>query len=253
VRGHPALARPGGQPASDGRSEQGVDSPSEVALIRSICGLGVNSRMVQDAAKYALQPALAESNLVVGEHFSAWCEERAYSPIIELACMPDAVSTMLAKAGVALWEAAQAEAAAVLEGERRRMAEAVATERELRNEALGMVDAREAVIEGLRAEIARHAAELDASRRKVATVRAREFWLRVVQEVWEILPEQGSLHVNEITMRIGADLVQEAERHRQVWDVATVRGGIDERRYKRRMFVSEGGGRYRRRRPEDAV
>lgn len=128
--------------------------------------------MVQDAAKYALQPALAESNLVVGEHFSAWCEERAYSPIIELACMPDAVSTMLAKAGVALWEAAQAEAAAVLEGERRRMAEAVATERELRNEALGMVDAREAVIEGLRAEIARHAAELDASRRKVATVRA---------------------------------------------------------------------------------
>lgn len=86
-----------------------------------------------------------------------WTKEREYSPEIELTGMPGAVSTKRAKAGVELWKAAQAEAAAVMERERRSMFEAIAAERELRSEALGMVDARDAVIEGLRAEIARHA------------------------------------------------------------------------------------------------
>ena len=57
--------------------------------------------------------------------------------------------------------------------------------------------------------------------------------------------------MGDITQRIGADLVQEASEHVQVWNVDTVRGAIDERMYRNRYFVTEGGGRYRKRRAED--
>ncbi|TXM73774.1 hypothetical protein FV226_08135 [Methylobacterium sp. WL12] len=83
------------------------------------------------------------------------------------------------------------------------------------------------------------------------TVKARGFWRRVIQDMREILPEQEALHVSDITLRIGADLVQEAGEHVQVWIVETVRGAIDERMYRNRYFVTEGGDRYRKRRAED--
>lgn len=98
-------------------------------------------------ARVKRNAGVAGTNQLVGEHLAEWTKERAYSPVIELAGLPEAVETGLAKAGVALWVAAQAEAAAILERERLRMAEAIAAERELRHEALGIVDAREAVIE----------------------------------------------------------------------------------------------------------
>jgi hypothetical protein len=203
------------------------------------------------SARIKLNGGVPGSNQVVGAHVSAWNEDRSYDAEIETAGMPKSVSTQMSKACVALWQAAEVEAAAILGRERDYMAVAIAFERELASEALGMVDARDAVIEGLRAEISRQAAELDGMRKKDATVRAREFWRRVIREILEILPEREAMHVNDITMRIGADLVQEAAEHKQVWDVDTVRGAIDERRYRRRLFVWEGDGRYRRRRPED--
>ncbi|WP_313898872.1 DNA-binding protein [Methylobacterium sp. E-025] len=94
-----------------------------------------------------LNAGVAGNNQCVGKHLAKWTRERAYSPVIEFAGLPGAVETGLAKAGVALWKAAEAEAAAIVVRERLRMAEAIAAERELRHEALGMVDARDAVIE----------------------------------------------------------------------------------------------------------
>jgi hypothetical protein len=58
---------------------------------------------------------VAGSNQCVGEHLTAWAEARGYSPAIELAGLPGAVSNVLAKAGGELRRAAQAEAAAILE------------------------------------------------------------------------------------------------------------------------------------------
>lgn len=114
-----------------------------------------------------------------------------------------------------------------------------------------MVDARDAVIEAQRSKIAWFVDELERQKAHQRTVKARDFWRRVIQEVRDILPEREALHVTDITLRIGADLVQEAEQHAQAWGVDTVRGAIDERVYRRRYFVGEGPGRYRRRRPED--
>lgn len=204
-------------------------------------------------ARVKRNAGVAGTNQVIGAYLAEWTADRDYDAAIETAGMPKAVSTQMSKACVTLWKAAQSEAAAILERDRRRMEQAIAAERHLRSEALGMVDARDVLIETQRSEIARYADELERMREHLATVRSRAFWLRVVQEIWDILPEREALHVNDITLRIGADLVQESGEHRQPWNYDTIRGAIDERVYRNRLFVSEGGGRYRRRRPEDPV
>lgn len=202
-------------------------------------------------ARVKQNAGVAGNNQSVGAYLSEWMEERGYSPVIELAGMPEKVSGQLAKAGVELWKAAQAEAAMVLERDRLRMEEAVATAHELRNEALGMVDARDAIIESQRQEIARYVEELARVRRSVQAVRAREFWRRVAQEIWEILPEREALHLNDIAQRIGREVVKEAEDYPGEWGPELLRGVVDQRIKYRKLFASEGGGRYRRRRPED--
>jgi hypothetical protein len=204
-------------------------------------------------ARVKLNAGVAGTNQLVGDHLADWTKEREYSPEIELAEMPGAVSTKVAKAGVELWKAAQAEAAAVLERERQRMFEAIAVERDLRSEALGMVDARDAVIEGLRAEIARHVDELEALRKRVEKGRAREFWGTVAQEIWEILPERETMHLNEITRRVGHEFIKEAEQFPGDWGPELLRGVIDQRIKYNKLFMREGKARFRRRRPEDGL
>lgn len=187
----------------------------------------------------------------LGPALIEWKAEREYSPVIELAGLPDAVSTRLAKAGAELWQAAQAEAAARLVRDRRRMDEAIQAERAMRDEALALLDKSEAEVRHLQDQLTWHVAELERQKEHVQTVRAREFWNRVAQEIWDVLPEREAMHVKDITLRIGADLVQEAEGHRQKWDVQAIRGVMDQRIFHGRLFASEGSGRYRRRRPED--
>jgi hypothetical protein len=194
---------------------------------------------------------VAGTNKVVSDHLSDWAQERAYSPVIDLAGLPDKVSAHLAKAGVELWKAAQTEAAMVLERERRRIEEAIATERELRSEAMGMVHARDAVIEAQRTELAWFADELERMKGHVQVVRSREFWGRVAQEIWEILPEREALHLRDIAQRVGREFVKEAEAYPGEWGPELLRGVVDQRIVYRQLFASEGGGRYRRRRPED--
>lgn len=189
----------------------------------------------------------------VGGHLSEWMADRQYSPIIELANIPEAVQTTLAKAGAELWKAAQAEAAAILERDRVRMAEAIQAERELRNEALGMLDARDGEIAHLRDQLTWYVTELERQKDHLRTVRAREFWNRVAQEIWEILPEREGIHVAEITDRIGREFVKEAEGYPGVWGPDLIRGVIDQRIKYEKLFAKDGKGRYRRRRPEDAA
>ncbi len=204
-------------------------------------------------ARVKRNAGVAGTNQLVGDHLSDWATERAYNPNIELAGLPDKVSAHLSKAGVELWKAAQAEAAMVLERERQRSEEGIAFERELRSEAMGMLDARDAVIEALRAEIDRLTAELERERKHLAIVRSRNFWEKVAQEIWEVLPEREPMHLNDIAGRIGHEFVKEAEDYPGVWGPELLRGVIDQRIKFKKLFASEGGGRFRRRRPEDDI
>ena len=85
----------------------------------------------------------------------------------------------------------------------------------------------------------------------VKIVRSREFWPRVAQEIWEILPEREAMHLKNIADRVGREFVKEAEQYPGEWGPELLKGVIDQRIKFRKLFASEGNGRYRRRRPED--
>lgn len=202
-------------------------------------------------ARVKRNAGVAGNNQAVGDYLAQWAEERQYSPIIGPGSMPDPVAAGLAKAGSDIWKAAQAEAAAILERDRQRMEEAIAVERGLRTEALALLDARDVTIESQQKELARFAGELARMEKHVKDVRARAFWKAVTEEIWRILPEKGSMHVSEITRRIGREFVKEAEDYPGEWEPKLLRGAIDQRVKYEKLFASEGRGRYRRRRLED--
>ena len=64
--------------------------------------------------------------------------------------------------------------------------------------------------------------EIERIKEHLRAVRARNFWRRVIQKIGDILPERGALHVSDITLRIGADLVQEADELAQAWNIDMV-------------------------------
>jgi hypothetical protein len=107
------------------------------------------------------------------------------------------------------------------------------------------------VIEAQRKELAWYAGELERMKGHVQAVRAREFWGRVAQEIWQVLPETEALHLRDIAQRVGREFVKEAEAYPGEWGPELLRGVVDQRIVYRKLFASEGGGRYRRRRPED--
>lgn len=187
----------------------------------------------------------------VGPLLNDWKRERVYSPAIELAGMPEAVSNQLAAAGVALWKAAQTEAAAVYVRDRQRMGQEVDGEREMRNEALALLDGHEMEVRLLSERAAALEADLAEAGRHLREVRADAYWERVVQEIWRILPRAGSLGVQEIEQRLGADLVEECKTHREEWGHKTLRKKIEQRIFHKKLFARAERGRFRRRTPKD--
>lgn len=210
---------------------------------------GVNLRTVW--ARVKRDNGIAGNNQTIGRYYAEWTADRCYVPAIEQSGMPKSVSTRLAKAGVDLWGAAQAEAAMIYQRDRQRIEAEVTTERRLRDEALAMLDAREAVIDAQRSELAWYATELDRVREQLSVVRSRAFWRTVAQEIWEILPETEAMHLADIVPRIGHEFVKEAEDYPGEWGVELIRGVMDQRIKFKKLFAKEGTARYRRRRPED--
>lgn len=210
---------------------------------------GVNLRTVWTRVKR--DHGVAGTNQTIGRYLAEWTADRCYDPAIEQSGMPKSVSTRLAKAGVDLWGAAQAEAARIYQRDRQRIEAEVATERRLRDEALAMLDAREAVIDAQRNELAWYATELDRVREHLSLVRSRAFWRTVAQEIWEILPATEAMHLADIVPRIGHEFVKEAEDYPGEWGVDLIRGVMDQRIKFKKLFAKEGTARYRRRRPED--
>lgn len=187
----------------------------------------------------------------VGPLLNDWKREREYSPAIALAGMPEAISNQLAAAGVALWKAAQTEAAAVLVRDRQRMQEEIEAEREMRGEALALLEGREAETRLLAGRVAALEVELDEAKRHLQAVRADVYWERVVHEIWRVMPADGALGIADIEQRLGADLVEECKGHQEEWNHATLRKKINQRIFHKRLFARVGPGRYSRRQPED--
>ena len=183
--------------------------------------------------------------------FLEWKADRDYDPVTEAGGVPKNISALVARAITALWEAAQAEAKLVHQSERVHFKATLSDEQALRTEALTMADEMVERVKDLNARIAQLEAEAVVAQKHLGLVRSNNFWERVVQDMYAVLPENGSMHVDEIAERLGADLVEEAKSYPEEWSRKTLDKKIKRRIHHKRLFFRVGKFQYRRRRLED--
>lgn len=136
-------------------------------------------------------PARGGSFRDVGPLLRDWKAERAYRPSLVPAGLPERLQGVLGKAATEMWEAAQAEAAAALLAEREKLEARARAGDELLEEALARLDVAEAEAVRLRERV-------KWLERRHEKVRSYEFWDRVMREIYEILPETGTMNAAQV-------------------------------------------------------
>ena len=164
----------------------------------------------------------------VGPLLRDWKAEQAYRPRLAPAGLPERLQGGLGKAAAEMWEAAQAEAAAVLLVERENLEARARAGDELLEEALARLDVAEAEATQLRERVERLENRLER-------VRSEDFWDRVMREIWEILPAQRSMTPEEILPRLKPRTLRGAALFREPMTAATLR---------KKMEVRVSFGRY---------
>ncbi|MCJ2007486.1 DNA-binding protein [Methylobacterium sp. J-092] len=179
------------------------------------------------------------SNREVGPLLRDWKAERSYCPTLEMGKLPERLQVrMLAVVGE-LWEAARTDAARALTDEREALMAERAASSEILDEVLARLDAAESELKVLRGQATRSEARL-------RRLQAEEFWDRVVREVREIIPENGSLTVGEILPRLRPETVRGAAHHREDMTLDILRKKLDMRASWNKLVTREGKGRYAR-------
>ncbi|GJE27536.1 DNA-binding protein [Methylobacterium organophilum] len=167
-------------------------------------------------------PARGGSFRDVGPLLRDWKAEQAYRPRLVPAGLPERLQGVLGKAAAEMWAAAQAEAAEALLVERGNLEARARAGDDLLEEALGRLDMADAEAARLRERVQRLENRLER-------VRSEEFWDRVMQEVWEILPAQGAMTPEEILPRIKRRTLRGAALNQEPLTPATLRKKMEVR------------------------
>ncbi|CAO4170395.1 KfrA N-terminal DNA-binding domain-containing protein [Methylorubrum aminovorans] len=191
---------------------------------------------------------------VVLKHLASWWEERAYKPKLEAKGLPEPLQERLVGFAEQTWQAAQEQAATVFQREREAMDETRLAEAEDRECLLGQLEASRAEVGGLRELAAAAQAEAEHLRARLEKVenqlgrfRAEEFWDRVMQEIFEILPSVGTMTAAEVLPELKARTVRGAALHKEPLTAATLRKKMDVRVTHGRYFEAHPDGRFGRR------
>ncbi|MBM0205268.1 DNA-binding protein [Micromonospora sp. STR1s_5] len=191
----------------------------------------------------------------LGPHLKKWKQKRNYHRVIETAGLPEAVQGVFNKAVADLWHEAK-KAAGVDIADNRQELEATQDDLVAANAQIETLQKRVEQLEldngRLRRENAIKIGELDQLEEKLRTVRAREFWDRVMRELRTLMPHGRWMSVSEIEPLVPRGLANEAENHREEWNTATLRKKLDQRVYHDKYFEKEEGKRRYRRKPEAA-
>jgi hypothetical protein len=131
------------------------------------------------------------SNREVGPVLRDWKARRNYAPALKVKSLPAPLQAALAKVAGEFWAAAQVEAGAALVRDRANMAETLRANDAVLAEALERLDEAEARIAEMRAELGRTEVLLDRKR-------SEEFWDRVMREVYELLPADGTMTAAQV-------------------------------------------------------
>lgn len=178
----------------------------------------------------------------VGPHLRDWKVARAYQPRTTQDELPKPVLNPLMDFATAVWDAALGEAQARVDDERMKAEATIRANDELRIESSILADAAIAEAHELKARNAALETQNEELRGKVERlskrldhIRSEDYWDRVMQEVYEILPAKGTMSPADIMMQLRR---------------STIRGGrlvkehLDEAMLRRKMDIRVGWDRY---------
>lgn len=183
----------------------------------------------------------------------AWKAARAYRSRPETNDLPGGLRQRVEIFASDLWCEAVAEASARFEDERLRLAARETAGEALRVEAATTTETYERLFHAwrdravmLEEERKRLLGEVEALARQLDHVRSEEYWDRVMQEVYAILPEAGSLAPNEIMGRLSRATLRGDRLIKVRLDEDTLVDKLDTRVKHQRYFAKDEAGGYRR-------
>lgn len=154
-------------------------------------------------------PGPGGTERTIADHVIAWKVARHYRKRPNVDDLPGGLRKRLEAFASDLWVEAVAEASERFEDERRRLAALQRASEELRVEATTLTETMELLFYTWRGravaaeeECKRLRGEVDALARQLDHVRYEEYWDRVMQEVYALMPERGALAPNEIMARL---------------------------------------------------
>ena len=140
------------------------------------------------------------SSKAVGPHLRDWKVVTAYQPRTQQAELPKPVLTPLMEFANAVWDAALPEAQARFDDDRMKAEATVRANDELRMESSILADAAIAEAQDLKARNTELETRNEERRGEVERLRKRlshnwsgDYWDRVMQEVYELLPANGTM------------------------------------------------------------
>lgn len=189
----------------------------------------------------------------VGPHLRDWKATRAYEPRTRQAELPKPVLNPLMDFANAVWDAALAEAQARFDDDRLKAEATIRANDELRVESSILADAAIAIAEELKARNTALEAQneelhgqVDRLRRRLDHVRSEDYWDRVMQEVYELLPAGGAMSPAEIMMKLRRSTIRGGRLVKEHLDEVMLRKKMDIRVEWDRYFDKRGDDLYGR-------
>ncbi|WP_237481258.1 DNA-binding protein [Lichenibacterium dinghuense] len=191
------------------------------------------------------------SNREVGPLVRDWKAKRGYRSRPEVAGIPSDVQNRHGDALAALWEAACVSAAQKYADDRESMDRDLRANDEIRDEALRQVDQITEEVAALRSEVDQLRGLIRERDARLDRVRSEEFWDRVMQEVFDLLPAEGGMTAREILPRLRDSIHREAAHHREDVTAGTLRTKMKVRVTHEKYFKVLSNGSFGRRATTD--
>lgn len=189
------------------------------------------------------------SNREVGPLVREWKAKRGYRPRVEFAGIPTDVQNRHGDALAVLWEAACVSAARRYDDDRERMGCDLRANDEIRDEALREVDRVTEEVVALRAEVTQLRELLREKDARLDRIRSEEFWDRVMQEIFDLLPAEGGMTAKELLPQLRGTISRESALHKEVITASVLRTKMKMRVAHGKYFELLANGNFTRRAP----
>ena len=189
----------------------------------------------------------------IGRLVARWKVDRNYTRRVLVDDVPLAIQNRYGEALAALWNEARMMAMREYDDDRENWKEKLQANDEMRDEALLEADRLTDEVGFLREEVSRLRAILGERDARLARVRSEEFWDRVMMEIHEILPAEGSMTVEDILPRLRETVHREAANHKEKVTPAILRKKMLTRVTHGKYFETLPGNRFSRRLPSEKV